>query len=149
MSEAAPALGDARRSGETAQDTEPRTLRGLIRYFAKLGSSGFGGPIALVGYMHRDLVEERSWYSEEQYQQALAVGQTFPGPLAAQTGMWLGYLEAGARGAAAVIFPFVLPPFLMVTAIAIVYAKYQGLSVVHSIFAGVGPQFWRSSPSRR
>ena len=139
MSEAAPALGDARRSGETAQDTEPRTLRGLIRYFAKLGSSGFGGPIALVGYMHRDLVEERSWYSEEQYQQALAVGQTFPGPLAAQTGMWLGYLEAGARGAAAVIFPFVLPPFLMVTAIAIVYAKYQGLSVVHSIFAGVGP----------
>ena len=139
MSEAAPALGDARRSGETAQDTEPRTLRGLIRYFAKLGSSGFGGPIALVGYMHRDLVEERRWYSEKQYQQALAVGQTFPGPLAAQTGMWLGYLEAGARGAAAVIFPFVLPPFLMVTAIAIVYAKYQGLSVVHSIFAGVGP----------
>jgi chromate transporter len=119
--------------------SEPRTLRGLVRYFAKLGSSGFGGPIALVGYMHRDLVEERGWYTEEEYRQALAVGQTFPGPLAAQTGMWLGYLEAGARGAAGVILPFVLPPFLIVTAVAIVYAKYQGLSVVHSVFSGVGP----------
>ena len=118
---------------------EGRTLRGLVRYFAKLGSSGFGGPIALVGYMHRDLVEERGWYTEDEYRQALAVGQTFPGPLAAQTGMWLGYLEAGWRGAAAVILPFVLPPFLIVTAVAIIYAKYQGLAIVHSIFSGVGP----------
>jgi chromate transporter len=121
------------------EQPEGRTLRGLVRYFAKLGSSGFGGPIALVGYMHRDLVEERGWYTEDEYRQALAVGQTFPGPLAAQTGMWLGYLEAGWRGAAAVIVPFVLPPFLIVTVVAIVYAKYQGLSVVHSIFSGVGP----------
>jgi len=134
------ASGEVPRSDEARSHLgEARTLRGLVRYFFKLGSSGFGGPIALVGYMHRDLVEERGWYSEEQYRQALAVGQTFPGPLAAQTGMWLGYLEAGARGAAAVILPFVLPPFLMVTAVAIVYAKYQGLSIVHSIFAGVGP----------
>src|SRR5262245_3612265 len=118
---------------------EPRTLRGLASYFGKLGSSGFGGPIALVGYMHRDLVEKRGWYTEAEYQQALAIGQTFPGPLAAQTGMWLGYLEAGWRGALAVIFPFVLPPFLFVTAVAIVYAKYQGLSAVQSIFEGVGP----------
>src|SRR5919201_5497368 len=118
---------------------EARSVRGLVRYFAKLGGSGFGGPIALVGYMHRDLVEERGWYSEDQYNQALAVGQTFPGPLAAQTGMWLGYLEAGWRGAAAVIVPFVRPPFVLVPAVAIVFAKYQGLSVVHSIFAGVGP----------
>jgi chromate transporter len=118
---------------------EARSVRGLMRYFAKLGSSGFGGPIALVGYMHRDLVEERGWYSEDEYRQALAVGQMFPGPLAAQTGMWLGYLVAGARGALAVIVPFVLPPFVIVTAVAIVYSKYQGLSIVHSIFAGVGP----------
>jgi chromate transporter len=122
-----------------AEEPEGRTLPGLVRYFGKLGSSGFGGPIALVGYMHRDLVEERGWYTEDEYRQALAVGQTFPGPLAAQTGMWLGYLEAGWRGAVAVIVPFVLPPFLIVTAVAIIYAKYQGLSVVHSIFSGVGP----------
>jgi len=131
--------GPAAAPAAAPERTEGRSLRGLVRYFAKLGGSGFGGPIALVGYMHRDLVEERRWYTEDEYRQALAVGQTFPGPLAAQTGMWLGYLEAGARGAAAVILPFVLPPFVIVTAVAIVYAKYQGLSVVHSVFSGVGP----------
>ena len=136
------ASGEVPRSDEARSHLgEARTLRGLVRYFFKLGSSGFGGPIALVGYMHRDLVEERGWYSEEQYRQALAVGQTFPGPLAAQTGMWLGYLEAGARGAAAVILPFVLPPFLMVTAVAIVYAKYQGLSIVTASSPGSAPLF--------
>lgn len=129
----------AERPRAAAGRAEARSVRGLMRYFAKLGSSGFGGPIALVGYMHRDLVEERGWYSEDEYRQALAVGQMFPGPLAAQTGMWLGYLVAGARGALAVIVPFVLPPFLIVTSVAIVYAKYQGLAIVHSIFAGVGP----------
>ena len=136
MSGAAP--GDRRIHPESVPG-EGRTLAGLIRYFAKLGGSGFGGPIALVGYMHRDLVEERGWYTEDEYRQGLAIGQTFPGPLAAQTAMWLGYLERGARGALAVILPFVVPPFLIVTVVAILYAKYQGLSVVQSIFFGVGP----------
>src|SRR5437762_9065312 len=116
-----------------------RTLAGLVRYFLKLGGSGFGGPIALVGYMQRDLVEQRRWFSEEEFQQGLAVGQTMPGPLAAQTAMWLGYLQADARGALAVAVPFVLPPFLLVTAVAIFYAKYQGLAWVHDVFLGVGP----------
>jgi chromate transporter len=116
-----------------------RTLGGLVRYFLRLGASGFGGPIALVRYMQRDLVEERGWFTEEEFQQGLAVGQMMPGPLAAQTGMWLGYLHAGTRGAVAVAVPFVLPPFLIVTAVAVLYAEYQGLSVVHAIFLGVGP----------
>jgi chromate transporter len=122
-----------------APPVEPRTLRGLFRYFLKLGGSGFGGPIALVGYMQRDLVEQHGWYTERQFQQALAVGQTMPGPLAAQVAMWLGYLEAGARGALAVALPFVIPPFLIVTAVAVVYAEYQGLPAVHHVFRGVGP----------
>ena len=116
-----------------------RTLGGLVRYFFKLGASGFGGPIALVGYMQRDLVEDRGWYTEAEFQQALAVGQTMPGPLAAQVAMWLGYLQAGALGALAVVAPFVLPPFVIVTAVAIPYAHYQGLGAVHAIFLGVGP----------
>src|SRR4051812_31437895 len=117
----------------------PRTLRGLVGYFLRLGASGFGGPIALVGYMHRDLVEQRRWFSEREFQQALAVGQMMPGPLAAQAAMWLGYLHAGARGALAVAAPFVLPPFVFVTAIAVLYAEYEGLPVVHHVFRGVGP----------
>ncbi|HJQ51279.1 MAG TPA: chromate efflux transporter [Gaiellaceae bacterium] len=117
----------------------PRTLRGLVLYFLRLGSWGFGGPIALAGYMRRDLVEAREWYSEDEYQQGLAIAQTMPGPLAAQLAMWLGYLERGALGALLVALPFVIPPFLIVTAVAAVYAHYQGLSEVQSIFFGVGP----------
>jgi chromate transporter len=122
-----------------ALQASPRTLRGLFGYFLRLGSFGFGGPIALAGYMRRDLVERREWYSEEEYQQGLAIAQTMPGPLAAQLAMWLGYLERGARGALVVALPFIVPPFLFVTAVAVLYAHYQGLSQVHSVFFGVGP----------
>ena len=76
-------------------DQSPRTLRALVRYFLRLGSSGFGGPIALVGYMQRDLVEQRRWFTESEYRQGLALAQTMPGPLAAQLAMWFGYLQAG------------------------------------------------------
>ncbi len=117
----------------------PRTLGGLARYFLALGSSGFGGPIALVGYMQRDLVEKRGWFTEAEYRQGLALAQTMPGPLAAQLAMWFGYLQAGAVGAAAVALPFVLPACVLVTAVAVAYTKYQGLAAVHEIFLGVGP----------
>jgi chromate transporter len=110
-----------------------------MRYFLKLGSSGFGGPIALVGYMQRDLVEDRRWFTEDEYRQGLALAQTMPGPLAAQLAMWFGFLEAGVLGAAAVAVPFVAPACVLVTVVAIFYAKYQGLAVVHEIFLGVGP----------
>ena len=136
------ATREATLSAACAERPDPpsgRTLAALVRYFLRLGSSGFGGPIALVGYMQRDLVEDRRWYTEQEFQQALAVGQMMPGPLAAQVAMWLGYLQAGALGAAAVAAPFVLPPFLFVTAVAVFYAKYEGLAWVHSVFLGVGP----------
>lgn len=127
---------------EAAESTpvrQARTLPGLFRYFLGLGSFGFGGPIALAGYMHRDLVQKREWYTEDEYQQGLAIAQTMPGPLAAQLAMWLGYLERGALGAFLVALPFVVPPFLLVTVVAALYAHYQGLSQVESIFFGVGP----------
>jgi chromate transporter len=123
----------------TAAQLEPRTLRGLVRYYLSLGASGFGGPIALVGYMHRDLVQGRRWFTEAEFQQGMAVAQMMPGPLAAQLAMWFGYLHAGARGAAAVAAPFVLAPFLIVTSVAVLYAEYQGLAWVHHVFRAVGP----------
>ena len=127
-------------TAETGPAHAPRpTLAGLVRYFLSLGASGFGGPIALVGYMRRDLVEGRQWFTESEFDQALAVGQMMPGPLAAQTAMWFGYLHAGVRGAMAVTVPFVLPPFLFVTAVAVVYTQYNGLSLVHALFRGIGP----------
>ena len=62
-----------------------------------------------------------------------------PGPLAAQLAMWLGFLERGALGAFVVTVPFVVPPFLIVTVVAVFYAKYQGLRWVEDVFFGVGP----------
>src|SRR2546423_7372218 len=118
---------------------EQRTLPALFRYFLRRGTWGFGGPIALCGYMRRDLVENRRWYSDDEYRQGLAIAQTMPGPLAAQLAMWLGYLERGALGAAVVSVPFVIPSFLLVTVIGVVYAKYQGLAVVEDVFFGVAP----------
>jgi chromate transporter len=110
-----------------------------VRYFLKLGAYGFGGPIALVGYMHRDLVEQRGWFSDDEYRQGLALAQTMPGPLAAQLAMWLGFLTRGIVGSAAVAVAFVAPPFLLVTAAAVIYVEHQGSSVVHALFRGVGP----------
>jgi hypothetical protein len=52
----------------------------LVRYFLTLGTIGFGGPVALTGYMHRDLVEQRRWVSEEDYKEGLALAQLAPGP---------------------------------------------------------------------
>ena len=92
--------------------------------------------------MHPDLLAKRRWYTEAEYQQGLAISQTMPGPLAAQLAMWLGYLERGSFGAFVVSLPFVVPAFLFVTALAAVYAHYQGLSQVQSIFFGVGPAVW-------
>jgi len=125
----------AGRSGPVSQ----RTLRGMVLYFLRLGASGFGGPIALVGYMHRDLVEQRGWFSDDEYRQGLALAQTMPGPLAAQLGMWLGYVTRGVVGAGAVGVAFVTPPFLLITTVSVIYVEHQGSSVVHALFRGVGP----------
>jgi chromate transporter len=116
-----------------------RTLRGIVGYFLRLGAYGFGGPIALVGYMHRDLVEGRGWFSDDEYRQGLALAQTMPGPLAAQLAMWMGFLTRGIVGSAAVAVAFVTPPFLLVTAAAVIYVDNQGSTVVHALFRGVGP----------
>src|ERR1700704_6455990 len=95
--------------------TVPCTLREFLLYFLRLGSLGFGGPIALAGYMQRDLVERLGWITQEEYLEGLAVAQTLPGPLAAQLAMWLGYVRRGFLGAVAAALPFVLPPFVIVS----------------------------------
>src|SRR6266702_2944195 len=102
------------------------TLRQLVAYFFKLGYSGFGGPIALVGYMHRDLVETRKWISEEEYKEGLALAQLAPGPLAAQLSIYLGFLHYRILGATLAGIAFVLPSFLMVLAIGLAYKLFGG-----------------------
>ena len=114
------------------------TLRQLVFYFLRLGSTGFGGPVALVGYMHNDLVEERKWISEEEYKQGLALAQLAPGPLAAQLGIYLGFVHHRVLGATLAGLAFVLPSFIMVVLLGMAYKLYGGLPWMQAVFYGVG-----------
>ena len=114
------------------------TLWQLIGYALKLGTVGFGGPVALVGYMQRDLVESRRWISETDFKEGLTLAQLMPGPLAAQLVMYLGYVHYRILGATLVGLAFIIPSFLMVVALGAAYVKYGGLIWMQSVFYGVG-----------
>ncbi|HTF17609.1 MAG TPA: chromate transporter [Chryseolinea sp.] len=114
------------------------SLKDLVIYFLKLGTWGFGGPVALVGYMHRDLVEEKKWITEGDYKEGLALAQLAPGPLAAQLAIYLGYVHYRIPGATVVGLAFVLPSFLMVLGIGYAYVLYGGLPWMQAVFYGVG-----------
>ena len=110
----------------------------FLLYFLRLGATGFGGPIALAGFMQRDLVEDRRWITQQDYTDGLALAQLAPGPLAAQLAIYLGFVRAGVFGATMVAVLFVLPSFLMVWAISIAYVHYGGLPWMQSLFYGIG-----------
>jgi chromate transporter len=114
------------------------SLKGLLLYFAKLGTVGFGGPIALVGYMQNDLVEARAWLTREEYLRGLALSQLAPGPLAAQLAMYIGFVKNGFLGATLVGIIFVLPSFLMVVLLGMIYTAYGGLDWMQAMFYGIG-----------
>src|SRR5579859_4830027 len=122
----------------SGQELVPYSLWQLVRYFLKLGTVGFGGPVALVGYMQRDLVEGRRWIAEADYKEALALAQLSPGPLAAQLGFYLGYVHYGFVGATLVGLAFILPSFFMVVALGWLYMLYGGLPWMQAVFYGVG-----------
>jgi chromate transporter len=119
-------------------DAEIGGIWPLIGYFLKLGTIGFGGPVALVGFMHRDLVEQRRWITEDTYKLSLALAQIMPGPLAAQTAIAIGYFEGGVLAATLVGLAFVLPSFLMVVAISLAYIAYGGLWWMQALFYAIG-----------
>lgn len=114
------------------------TLWQLVLYMLRLGSLGFGGPVALVGYMHRDLVEDRKWITEADYKEGLALSQLAPGPLAAQLGIYLGYVHYRILGATLAGLAFVIPSFLIVVALGWAYVRFGGISWMQAAFYGVG-----------
>src|SRR5690349_17624498 len=114
------------------------SLRKLLFYFFRLGSAGFGGPIALAGFMENDLVEVRGWLTKEQYLRGLALAQLAPGPLAAQLAMYIGYVKGGLIGATGVGVVFVLPSFVVVVLLGLLYTRYGGLPWMQAVFYGVG-----------
>jgi chromate transporter len=124
----------------TAQSTTaPKySLWQMVLYMLRLGTLGFGGPVALVGYMHRDLVETRGWITDADYKEGLALAQLAPGPLAAQLGIYMGYVHYRILGATLAGLAFVVPSFLMVVALGWAYVRYGGLPWMQAVFYGVG-----------
>jgi chromate transporter len=114
------------------------TLRDLLAYFLRLGTFGFGGPIALAGYMQKDLVEQRRWVSNSDYLEGLAFSQLSPGPLAAQLAMYIGWLRGGFIGATLVGTAFILPSFLMALFLAALYVHFGRLPWIQGMFYGIG-----------
>lgn len=129
---------DEQQSDGGADTLKPVGLWELVAYFLRLGAFGFGGPIALAGYMQRDLIQ-RGWLTEDEYREGLAFSQMMPGPLAAQLAMWIGFIRHGLAGASLVGIVFILPTFLIVLVISSLYVAYHGLSRVQALFYGIGP----------
>src|SRR5262249_479781 len=111
----------------------------LVAYYLRLGTLGFGGPVALCGQMERELVEERRWLTKEEMREGIAVCQSLPGPLAIQVGIFISYLRGGFWGAWAGGWAFILPNFVIVAALGALYVHFGGLSLVTAIFYGVSP----------
>ena len=114
------------------------SLRELLRYFTWLGATGFGGPIALVGYMEREFVERRRWATREELSDGIAFSQLAPGPLAAQLAIYLGWLCGGARGATVAGVGFIAPSFVMVLVLAELYGRFGGMRWLQGAFYGIG-----------
>jgi len=114
-------------------------IRDLVLYYLRLGTLGFGGPVALCGQMERELVQERRWLTKDEMREAIAVCQSLPGPLAIQVGIFISYIRGGFWGAWAGGWAFILPNFVIVAALAALYVHFGGLSLVTAIFYGVSP----------
>ena len=122
----------------TAKAKNPYSLIDIILYFLKLGTIGFGGPPALVSYMHRDLVEEKQWITEDDYKEGLALAQLAPGPLAAQLAIYIGYVDYKILGATLAGVAFVIPSFIIVLLLGYAYVLYGGLPWMQAVFYGIG-----------
>jgi chromate transporter len=124
---------------ETAIAAAPGRIGEVVRYFLRLGTIGFGGPVALVGQMERELVAGRGWLAKEQMREAIAICQSLPGPLAIQVGVYVSYLRAGFWGAWAGGWAFILPNFVIVASLGALYVALGDLKPVTAIFYGVSP----------
>jgi chromate transporter len=123
----------------TANEVERGRISELVRYFLRLGCLGFGGPVALVGQMERELVDGKKWLTKEQMREAIAICQSLPGPLAIQVGVYVSYLRGGFWGAWAGGWSFILPNFIIVAALGALYVYLGDLQPVTAIFYGVSP----------
>jgi len=123
----------------TTAEPKHNSMTELALYFLRLGFLGFGGPVALVGQMERELVTEKKWLSKEQMRESIAICQSLPGPLAIQVGVYVAWLRCGFWGAWLGGWCFILPNFVIVAALGALYVYLGDLQPVTAIFYGVSP----------
>jgi chromate transporter len=131
--------GRSRFSVPTSPELRRRRIPEIVIYFLRLGSIGFGGPVALCGLMEKELVHDKGWLTKDEMRDAIAVAQTLPGPLAIQVGIFASYLRGGFWGAWAGGWAFILPNFLIVAGLGALYVHFGELSAITAIFYGVSP----------
>ncbi|HEV8439362.1 MAG TPA: chromate efflux transporter [Methylomirabilota bacterium] len=119
--------------------TDRARLWALVRLFVRLGFSGFGGPLVHIAMMETEVVERRRWLSKEQFLESLALCQILPGPASTQLGVLISYRRGGLLGGLVGGIAFVLPGFLVMLALTLLYARYGAMPSLHGIFLGIGP----------
>jgi len=105
--------------------------------FFKIGAFTFGGGYAMIPLIEREMVEKQGWISEKEIVDIFAVSESVPGAIAINSATFIGYKIAGFWGAIFAMFGVVLPSFLVITAIAAVFIRFQDLPVVKAAFEGI------------
>lgn len=113
------------------------TLPDMVRVFGRIGLLSFGGPAAQIALMHKELVEDRAWLTEQQYLRALSFCMLLPGPEAMQLATYAGWRQRGIIGGLIGGGLFVLPGALVITVLALLYGIYGSLPLVQAVFVGV------------
>lgn len=117
-------MSDITSSSEVNAGGSIRTPWQIFIYFLRLGALGFGGPLAVVAQIQRDLVEKDQWLSQQEYNQTFAMLKAMPGPLAFMMSTHMGRLRAGALGGFLSAIGFVLPAFLMMLVFGELYSSF-------------------------
>ena len=115
----------------------PIPFREALRVWLKIGLVNFGGPAGQIALMHRVVVEEKRWVDEQRFLHALSYCMLLPGPEAQQLATYIGWLLHGVRGGIAAGTLFVLPGFLVLLALSIVYQQFGHLTLVEGLFFGL------------
>ncbi|HUF37573.1 MAG TPA: chromate efflux transporter [Anaerolineales bacterium] len=129
----------AERTDPVVSTTPVISFPTALKVWVRVAVFSFGGPAGQIAVMHRILVEEKRWVSENRFLHALNYTMLLPGPEAQQLATYIGWLLHGTRGGLAAGILFVIPGFLTILALSILYAGYQQLTFVQGLFFGLKP----------
>lgn len=111
----------------------------ILKYFLILGFTGFGGPLAIIEIMRKDLVLKKNWITMQEFENYIGYSQIAPGPLAFQVALYTGYYRKGISGAVLAGFGLVFPSFLLLLGFSIFYLEYKDITFVKYALYGLAP----------